>query len=167
MSLLLNTSKSTVRLLDKSAPWLALLLVRILIGWEYLESGLEKFHGENWFTEIQNQFPFPFSVVPTAISWQMATWFEIVGGLALIIGFGTRFFSLSLIILTIVATAAVHWPADWNTFAELMKGYVITDDGFGNYKLPVLFLAMLVPLLFFGPGKLSIDAFIRRKYMGK
>ncbi len=167
MSLLLNTSKSTVRLLDKLAPWLALLLVRILIGWEYLESGLEKFHGENWFTEIQNQFPFPFNIVPTSISWQMATWFELVGGLALMIGFGTRFFSLSLIILTVVATAAVHWPADWHTFAELMKGYVITDDGFGNFKLPVLFIGMLVPLLFFGPGKLSIDAFIRRKYMGK
>ena len=167
MSLVLNTSKSTVRLLDKSAPWLALLLLRVLIGWEYLEAGIEKLHGENWFTDIQSQFPFPFSVVPPAISWQMATWFEIIGGVALIIGLGTRFFALSLIILTVVAISAVHWPADWNTFAELMKGYVISDDGFGNFKLPVLFLAMLVPLLFFGPGKLSIDAFIRRKYIGK
>ena len=167
MSLVLNTSKSTVRLLDKSAPWLALLLLRVLIGWEYLGAGIEKLHGENWFTDIQSQFPFPFSVVPPAISWQMATWFEIIGGVALIIGLGTRFFALSLIILTVVAISAVHWPADWNTFAELMKGYVISDDGFGNFKLPVLFLAMLVPLLFFGPGKLSIDAFIRRKYIGK
>jgi putative oxidoreductase len=162
-----NTSKAVVRGLDKSAPWLALLMLRILMGWEYLEAGLEKFHGENWFADIQSQFPFPFSVVPPAISWQMATWFEIIGGAALIIGIGTRFFSLSLIILTIVATAAVHWPADWHTFAELMKGYVITDDGFGNFKLPVLFLAMLTALVFYGPGKLSIDAFIRRRYMGK
>lgn len=97
----------------------------------------------------------------------MATWFEIIGGAALIIGLGTRFFALNLIILTIVAISAVHWPADWSSFAELMKGYVITDDGFGNFKLPVLFLAMLIPLVFFGPGKLSIDGFIRRKYMGK
>ncbi len=167
MSLLVNTSKKTISILDKSAPWLALLMLRILIGWEYLESGLEKFHGENWFTEIQHQFPYPFNVVPTAISWQMATWFELIGGTAIMIGFGTRFFATSLIILTIVATAAVHWPADWHTFAELLKGYVITDDGFGNFKLPVLFLAMLIPLVFFGPGKLSIDGFIRRKYMGK
>lgn len=167
MSILTNTRKKIVRGLDKSAPWLALLLLRILIGWEYLESGLEKFHGENWFTEIQNQFPFPFDVVPTSISWQMATWFEIVGGLALMIGVGTRFFALSLIILTIVATAAVHWPAEWHTFAELMKGYVISDDGFGNFKLPVLFLAMLTALLFYGPGKLSIDAFIGRRYMDR
>lgn len=167
MSILLNTSKTIIRGLDKSAPWLALLFLRILIGWEYLEAGLEKFNGQNWFTDIQSQFPFPFNVVPSAISWQMATWFEIIGGAALIIGLGTRFFALNLIILTIVAISAVHWPADWQTFAELMKGYVITDDGFGNFKLPVLFLVMLIPLLFFGPGKLSVDAFIRRKYMGK
>jgi putative oxidoreductase len=167
MSRLIAMNKSVIRALDKSAPWLGLLAVRVLMGWEYLEAGLEKFHGENWFADIQNQFPFPFNIVPPAISWQMATWFEIIGGAALIIGLGTRFFSLSLIILTVVATAAVHWPAEWSSFAVLMKGYVITDAGFGNFKLPVLFLAMLTALLFCGPGKLSLDAFIRRRYMGK
>jgi putative oxidoreductase len=167
MSRLIAMNKSVIRALDKSAPWLGLLAVRVLMGWEYLEAGLEKFHGENWFADIQNQFPFPFNIVPPAISWQMATWFEIIGGAALIIGLGTRFFSLSLIILTVVATAAVHWPAEWSSFAVLMKGYVITDAGFGNFKLPVLFLAMLTALLFYGPGKLSLDAFIRRRYMGK
>ena len=167
MSRFIAMNKSVIRALDKSAPWLGLLAVRVLMGWEYLEAGLEKFHGENWFADIQNQFPFPFNIVPPAISWQMATWFEIIGGAALIIGLGTRFFSLSLIILTLVATAAVHWPAEWSSFAVLMKGYVITDDGFGNFKLPVLFLAMLTALLFYGPGKLSLDAFIRRRYMGK
>ena len=167
MSRLVALNKSVIRALDKCAPWLGLLAVRILMGWEYLESGLEKFHGENWFTDIQSQFPFPFNIVHPAISWQMATWFEIIGGTALIIGLGTRFFSLSLIILTLVATSAVHWPEMWSMFSELLKGYVITDDGFGNFKLPVLFLAMLTALLFFGPGKLSLDALIRRKYMGK
>ena len=167
MSRFIAMNKSVIRALDKSAPWLGLLAVRVLMGWEYLEAGLEKFHGENWFADIQNQFPFPFNIVPPAISWQMATWFEIIGGAALIIGLGTRFFSLSLIILTLVATAAVHWPAEWSSFAVLMKGYVITDDGFGNFKLPVLFLAMLTALLFYGPGKLSLDAFIRRRYMAK
>lgn len=167
MSRFIAMNKSVIRALDKSAPWLGLLAVRVLMGWEYLEAGLEKFHGENWFADIQGQFPFPFNIVPPAISWQMATWFEIIGGAALIIGLGTRFFSLSLIILTVVATAAVHWPAEWSSFAVLMKGYAITDDGFGNFKLPVLFLAMLTALLFYGPGKLSLDAFIRRRYMGK
>lgn len=167
MSRLIALKKSVIRKLDSAAPWLGLLAVRLLIGWEYLEAGLEKLHGQNWFADIQSQFPFPFNIVPPAISWQMATWFEIIGGVALILGIGTRFFALSLVILTVVAISAVHWPADWASFAVLMKGYVITDDGFGNFKLPVLFLAMLAAVLFYGPGKLSIDAFIRRRYMGK
>lgn len=167
MSRFIALKKSTIRKLDGSAPWLGLPAVRVLMGWEYLESGLQKFHGQNWFTDIQNQFPFPFNSVPPVISWQMATWFEIIGGAALIIGLGTRFFAMSLIVLTVVATAAVHWPAEWSSFAVLMKGYVITDDGFGNFKLPVLFMAMLAALLFYGPGKLSLDALIRRRYMGR
>jgi putative oxidoreductase len=167
MSRFIKINKSVIQILDKSAPWLGLLAVRVLMGWEYLEAGLEKLHGQNWFTDIQADFPFPFNVVPPAISWQMATWFEIIGGIALIIGLGTRFFALSLIVLTVVAVSAVHWPAEWHTFADLMKGYVITDDGFGNFKLPLLFLAMLTAILFYGPGKLSIDAFIRRHYMGR
>lgn len=167
MSRFIALKKSIIRKLDGSAPWLGLPAVRVLMGWEYLEAGLQKFHGQNWFTDIQNQFPFPFNSVPPAISWQMATWFEIIGGAALILGLGTRFFALSLIVLTVVATAAVHWPAEWGSFAVLMKGYVITDDGFGNFKLPVLFMAMLAALLFYGPGKLSLDALIRRRYMGR
>lgn len=167
MNRLVAIKTSVVHWLDGAAPWLGLLAIRVLMGWEYLEAGLEKFQGQNWFADIQSQFPFPFSSVPPAISWQMATWFEIIGGVALIIGLGTRYFAFSLMILTVVAISAVHWPADWSTISELLKGYVISDDGFGNFKLPILFLAMLAAILFYGPGKLGLDALIRRKYMAK
>ena len=62
-----------------------------------------------------------------------------------------------LIVVTGVATAAVHWPAEWSGFAELWSGYVITADGAGNYKLPLLFVVILLPLIFHGGGKISID----------
>lgn len=42
-----------------------------------------------------------------------------------------------------------------------MQGYVFTDQGYGNFKLPVLFIGMLLPLLLLGPGRLSVDAWIR------
>ena len=167
MNRIVKIKKSAIQILDRCAPWFGLLAIRLLMGWEYLEAGLEKFRGQNWFADIQGQFPFPFNTVPPAISWQMATWFEIIGGIALVIGLGTRFFGASLIVLTVVAISAVHWPADWHSYADLLKGYAITDDGFGNFKLPVLFLAMLVAIVFYGPGKLSIDAIIRRRYMGR
>ncbi|MHB1358645.1 MAG: HvfX family Cu-binding RiPP maturation protein [Rhodocyclaceae bacterium] len=149
--------------LDWVGLWIGLLGLRLLLGWEYFESGREKFLGANWFADIQGQFPYPFSIVPPEISWQMATWFELIGGIALVIGLGTRFFGVSLFVLTIVAIAAVHWPAEWTTFGDLLQGYVITDQGHGNFKLPVIFMAMLLPLILSGPGKLSLDALIRRR----
>ncbi len=149
--------------IDLIGLWLGLLSLRILLGWDFFESGLEKLHGENWFADIQDRFPFPFNLVPPEISWQMATWFELVGGIALLIGLGTRFFSLSLIVLTLVAIASVHWPESWATWGELMQGYVFTDNGQGNFKLPVLFIGMLLPLLLMGPGRLSLDAWLRQR----
>jgi putative oxidoreductase len=154
-----------LRSIDLIGLWLAMLSLRFLLGWDFFESGLEKFHGENWFMDIQDKFPFPFNLVAPAISWQMATWFELLGGIALVIGLGTRFFSVSLFVLTIVAIASVHWPESWMSFSELMQGYGFTDKGFGNFKLPVLFLGMLIPLMLLGPGRLSIDHWLRRKYL--
>ena len=148
--------------LDLIGLWLGLLSLRLVLGWEYFEAGREKFLGENWFADIQGQFPYPFSLVPPDISWQMATWFELLGGIAIVIGLGTRFFGVSLFILTIVAIASVHWPVDGASVGDLLQGYVITDQGHGNFKLPVIFLVMLLPLILSGPGRLSLDALIRR-----
>jgi putative oxidoreductase len=156
-----------LNLLDCTGLWIGLLVLRVLVGWEFFEAGWTKLGGENWFADVQDKFPFPFNLVPAEVSWQLAVWFEILGGIALMIGLGTRFFSVSLIVLTVVAILSVHWPAEWNTLAELWKGYVLTDEGQGNYKLPLIFIAMLIPLALSGPGKLSIDAWIRKQYLGK
>ena len=76
----------------------------------------------------------------------------------------TRFFSAALMILTLVAIAAVHWPAEWHSLPELWQGYAITDEGRGNYKLPLMYLMMLATLLFNGAGRLSVDARLQRKF---
>lgn len=163
MNKLLSIGARGIAAVDAAGLWVGLLSLRVVLGWEFFESGLEKFRGENWFLDIQDRFPFPFSIVPPEISWQMATWFELVGGIALVIGLATRFFSVSLFVLTVVAILSVHWPAEWHTLGELLKGYVLTDQGFGNYKLAAIFLAMLVPLILLGPGRLSLDHALRRR----
>lgn len=167
MNRLMNTAHVALQRIDLLGLWLALLSLRLLLGWDYFESGLEKFQGENWFADIQQNFPFPFNVVPPALSWQLATWFELLGGVALVLGLATRFFSVSLIVLTVVAMLSVHWPAAWATWAELMQGYVFTDKGMGNFKLPVLFIGMLLPLVFMGPGRLSLDHLLRVRWLGR
>ncbi len=150
-----------ISLLESIGTWFPQLILRLILAWEFGEAGFEKLHGTNWFSNIT--FPFPFNLVPPEFSWHLSTFFEIVGAFALVLGLATRFFSASLIILTIVAIAAVHWPESWSTLAELWKGYAITDKGYGNYKLPLLLLIMLLPLLFNGAGKLSLDHLINTK----
>lgn len=137
-------------------------VLRLIMGWEFWESGLEKLRGEQWFADIQGSFPWPFSVIPANLSWGMATWFELIGGLMLWLGLGTRFFAFSLMFLTFVATAAVHWPDMWSLWSDLLKGYAISNSGHGNYKLPLLFVVMLLPLIFGGAGRLSLDHLIAR-----
>jgi putative oxidoreductase len=152
--------------LDGAGETIPPLILRLIMGWEFYESGLEKLHGENWFTDIQSRFPFPFDVIPANLSWCIATWFELIGAIMLWIGLGTRVFAFILLLLTFVATAAVHWPSMVTMWSDLAKGYAITDMGHGNYKLPLLFSVMLLPLIFTGAGKLSLHHLIAKRFGG-
>jgi putative oxidoreductase len=160
-SLLFVIYDKIVTLLNDYAAPLPPLLFRLILAYEFWEAGIMKFEGENWFSNLS--FPFPFSLLSNDMLWSMGTWFEIIGAIALILGLATRFFSFSLIILTIIAINTVHWPAEWNTLAELWQGYSISDKGHGNFKLPLLYLIMFIPLLFNGPGKWSLD-YLLSKY---
>jgi len=136
--------------LSMVGTWVSMLPLRLLLAYEFFESGLEKWKGENWFMDIQDKFPFPFSLLPVELSWQLATWTELIAPVLLVLGLGTRFASLSLMVLTIVAWVSVH--------AGL--GYNVCDNGF---KLPLIYLVLLLPLLLSGAGKLSVDYWITRR----
>jgi putative oxidoreductase len=160
----LNLYKYIINQLNMLSDSIPQLFLRLLLAWEFGESGFEKLHGTNWFADLT--FPFPFNLLPPDVSWGISTFFEIIGAFALAFGFATRFFSLSLMILTIVAISTVHWPEHFSNLSELLKGYRIVDengDGFGNYKLPLIFLVMFLPLLLCGAGKLSVDHLIKAK----
>jgi putative oxidoreductase len=138
------------------------LALRLILAWEFWESGITKLRGTNWFADIpwadwQKGFPFPFDSIPAELNWLLATWGELILAVMLLLGLFTRFTAISLIVVTSVATAAVHWPAEWDSLAGLWSGYVISADGAGNFKIPLLFTAMLLPLVFRGAGPLSFD----------
>ena len=151
--------------LRASGDYLWPLVLRLIMFWEFWESGKEKLRGKNWFSEIpwadwQSGFTWPFSAIPNELNWLAATWGELVFAVMILLGLFTRFAAISLIVITVVATAAVHWPAEWSSLQGLWKGYVITAEQAGNFKLPLLFVVMLLPLLFHGGGKISLDHFL-------
>lgn len=137
---------------DRIGEFLPQLGLRYLLAYEFWESGVAKFTGGNWFAQIQGDFPFPFNVVPANVSWFLATWTELLGAVGLVLGLGTRFWAVALIILDIVAWASVHAG----------NGYNVCSNGF---KLPPMYLVMFLPLLFGGPGKASLDHRIAQRVM--
>lgn len=136
--------------LEAIGGYIPQLGLRLFLAYEFWLAGVEKYHGTNWFANIQSEFPFPFNLIAPEISWQLSTWFELIGAAALVLGLATRFFSVSLIALTIVAWVAIHAG----------NGYNVCDNG---YKLPLMYLLMFIPLLFNGAGKASMDHFIWKR----
>lgn len=144
MAAISGIRRGVVSLLDNLHSIFSPLALRLLLAYEYWDSGIMKFKGENWFADIQNAFPFPFNLIPADVNWHLATYTELLGAVALLVGLGTRFFSFALIVVTLVAWAAVHAG----------NGYNVCDNG---WKLPLFYVVMFLPLALGGAGKLSLD----------
>ena len=173
MYLFINVYDHLTARLKGAGDWIAPLGLRLLLGWEFWFAGTNKLEvgreAPGWFAN--QDFVFPFGVLSANANWFLVTWGEILASLALVLGLFTRFFAFTLLVITIVAIAAVHWPASWDSLGQLWQGYSVSrvmDEGEfrGNFRIPFLFLAMILPLLFMGGGKLSLDHLILR-YTGR
>ncbi|MFP4335003.1 MAG: DoxX family protein [Wenzhouxiangella sp.] len=153
-----------IQRLRASGDWVAPLGLRLLLAYEFSTAGYGKFktgtEAPTWFAS--QDFVFPFGLLSANMNWVMVTWGELLAAIAVALGLFTRFFAFSLLVITVVAIAAVHWPASWDSLGQLWEGYSVSrvmDDGEfrGNFRIPFLFLAMILPLVFWGGGKLSLD----------
>src|SRR6202008_721556 len=142
---------------DGVGQWLAPLGLLLILAWEFFEAGREKLQGQNWFADLGDKVPLPVSLLGPNVNWTLATWMELMGSLALLVGLGRRYAAATLWVLTVVAIYAVHWPSDWSSLADLWQGYAISNEGYGNYKLPLIYLGMLLSLMLKGAGRLSLD----------
>jgi putative oxidoreductase len=79
MTSLTNSWKSLLAWPNALHDWLSPLGLRLLLAYEFWVAGKEKQDGENWFHDLHGNFPFPFNLVPPEISWQLATWTELIG----------------------------------------------------------------------------------------
>ncbi|MDO5091503.1 MAG: DoxX family protein [Cardiobacteriaceae bacterium] len=137
---------------DGAGKAVGLLGLRLFVAYEFFEAGLEKWNGENWFAHIADQFPWPFSVLPLEFNWQASMWTELVAPILIALGLFTRGSAVALMVLTIVAWYAVHAG----------NGYNVSQNGF---KLPLIYLITLLPLVLQGAGGLSLDNLVRRFFV--
>ncbi|MEE4639558.1 MAG: DoxX family protein [Wenzhouxiangella sp.] len=167
--MILKFYDALTRRLRASGDWVAPLGLRLLLAYEFWTAGYGKFttgtEAPRWFAS--QDFVFPFGLLSANVNWVMVTWGEMLAAIAVLLGLFTRFFAVSLLVITVVAIAAVHWPAAWDNLGQLWEGYSVSrvmDDGEfrGNFRIPFLFLAMILPLVFWGGGKLSLDYLMTR-----
>jgi putative oxidoreductase len=136
------------------AQWVPQLLVRLFVGYFFLESGWGKIHNLDSFAERFEEWGIP----APAFNAALCGWTEFLGGLFIVPGLFTRLVSIPLFINMLVATLAV----------KLKK--VGGLDDFVELDEPVYALSFLW-LFFFGPGRVSLDHLLglvlRKKYAGQ
>ena len=76
----INFYDSLTSRLRASGDYVWPLILRLIMAWEFWESGVTKLHGDNWFADIpwsdwQKGFPFPFEQIPVNLNWFLATVF--------------------------------------------------------------------------------------------
>lgn len=125
--------------------WLPPLLVRLFVGYFFLETGLGKVQNLGALVERFEGWGIPFPAVNAPLS----AWTELVGGALLVMGLFTRLASLPLLVNMVVATLTVK-----------MKKVAGLDD-FVELDEPLYALAFLW-LLVSGPGRVSLDALAMR-----
>ncbi|KAA9014514.1 DoxX family protein [Niallia endozanthoxylica] len=123
------------------------LILRVVLGITFFVHGLVKFQGgiENtvgWFASIG---------LPGGLAYAVAI-VELVGGLALIIGLGSRVVSALLALLMIGATLKV----------KLAMGFLGNGQGAG-YELDLALLAMAVFIVINGSKLLAVDQLFGKK----
>ena len=123
-----------------------LLCIRLVLAYGFYGPAKAKWEDINsiaeWFASMGMPLP--------RLNAYMAAGTEMLGVGLLTIGLATRFISLPLIIVMIVAIKTVHWE----------NGFNAGDNG---YEIPLYYILMLMVLFFVGPGRLSIDKLIDSK----
>ncbi len=122
------------------------LMFRLMLAYGFYEPAMQKFNNfatiPAWFEKIGIPFP--------TLNAYMAVGTELAGVALLTLGLATRFISVPLIVVMLVAIKTVHWQ----------HGFACGDNGF---EVPFYYMLMLFSLIVTGAGKFSLDYFIKSK----
>jgi putative oxidoreductase len=128
-----------------AAGWIPALLMRLFVGYFFMETGWGKIHNLDTFAMRFAQWGIPYPLFNAALS----AYTEFLGGALTIIGAGMRFVSIPMIINMIVAILTVK-----------LKNVSGLDD-FSELDEP-LYALSFVWLFFSGAGWLSVDFLVRQ-----
>jgi putative oxidoreductase len=128
-------------------------LLRVVMGFVFIPHGCQKLFG--WFgAPAMEQYVQSFGRMA---SWaSSASWvyyigvLEVVGGIALVVGFLTRFFAAQFVGFMIIAAFVNHWSL----------GFFWANRGF---ELPLSWAVICFVLLIHGGGKWSVDRAMGRE----
>jgi putative oxidoreductase len=115
------------------------------LPWSPADNNLGLFEVAWWFPGDVSAFGAPFSWFPNVFAW-MGAFAEGVGGIALLLGFGSRVFALLVMCTMLVAIFFQQWQAGyWN---------MLPATGFVWYAMFTMVL---------GGGRFSLDALLVRR----
>jgi putative oxidoreductase len=113
----------TTKAIDFLGP-LALRLYLVPVFWV---AGMNKVNGfastTAWFGNPDWGLGLPF---PTLMAG-LATGTEVLGAIALLLGLGTRWFAVPLMVTMLVAMFKVHWENGWQAIADPMSPFANAD----------------------------------------
>ena len=121
----------------------SLFLARVVVAYGFYEPAMMKWSDINSVAEWFGSMGIPFAT----LNAYMAASTEIAGVVLLTLGLFTRFISIPLIIVMIVAIVTVH----------LHNGFSAGDNG---YEIPLYYMIFLLIFLSHGAGKISLDNLI-------
>ena len=131
--------------MQRTASDLALLLARIALAVLFIPGGFSKLTNLAGFTAMLQKQGVPY----TDILAPLGAGIELLGGIAMLIGFQTRLAAVLLIVFTIIATAIAHRFWEFEGAARQMQ----QGQFFKNLAIIGGFLALWVS----GGGGYSLD----------
>lgn len=130
-----------------------IFLMRITWGHLFFLAGYGKLTNIDKVADFFGTLGFPF---PTFHASLVAS-IELIGGLLLVVGFASRLSALSLAIIMVGAYSTAHS----HVFTHLA---FISDPSLIVKEAPFAYLLTSLIVLLFGPGKISIDAYLKKKF---
>lgn len=126
------------------------LVGRVLIGWIFIRYGWEQIQDIPRFADVS----FERRGVPGFLAYVAAP-VDLIGGVALVLGLGTRYVAPIMLVFTIVATLISH--KFWTLPAEQVRNQE------AHFWRNVTLMGGLIILFVHGAGRLALDRMFVRK----